>query len=369
MNPAPRLPSRPKRHPDETWSSWIHRVSFSNGLKVSDLFAASPNPHRSRGWPPSSIKPADLQALARMLGMEEESLMKHLDFPPAHTTLWFCPLCLQEQPYFRTHWTPTQARCTVHSVMLLNSCSKCGRKVSAYKTVPYRKKPQAMLHDFMTCDHCQHPYHDHPAPNDPFQRSTWELLNLLGGHPKPHPPAATLQTSGTTVPLAVTWLIWHEVLQNRYVSTSENLETILHRTVDPTSDTPTSTLQRVECLQDLITHWPWRLHRYLRWVAHLNALQDHLHHPTWVDHIITTFMHQKDPILMLQVPYLLAVVDTHRIPIPGSPPPQHHDLWKAIDWLDGAHLKVIQQVEPCACARHMHLEGSNRYLVPSATKS
>ncbi|GEM46711.1 hypothetical protein DC3_23460 [Deinococcus cellulosilyticus NBRC 106333 = KACC 11606] len=100
-------------------------------------------------------------------------------------------------------------------------------------------------------------------------------------------------------------------------------------------------------------------------MAHLNALQDHLHLPTWVDQVITSFMHQKDPILMLQLPYLLEVVDTHRIPTPGSPPLQHHDLWKAIDWLDGTHLKVIQQVELCACAQHMQLYGSNRYLVPS----
>lgn len=106
MNPAPRLPSRPTRPHDETWSSWIQRVAFSNGLKVSDLFATSVNPHCSRGWPPSSIKAADLQALTRMLGMDDDTLVKHLDFPPAHTTLWFCPLCLQEQPYFRTHWTP-----------------------------------------------------------------------------------------------------------------------------------------------------------------------------------------------------------------------------------------------------------------------
>ncbi|GGJ58413.1 TniQ family protein [Deinococcus roseus] len=365
MNPAHRLPGRPKRHPDETWSSWIHRVAFSNSLKVSDLFATSHNPHRSRGWPPSSIKAADLQAIACMLGMEEETLIQHMDFPPAHTTLWFCPLCLQEQPYFRTHWTHIQGRCQVHSLMLLNSCSQCGKELSAYKSVSQRKKPEVMLNDFMTCNHCKHPHANHPAPIDSFLRSTWELFGLLNDHPKPHPPSATRQTPGATVPLAVTWLIWHEVLQNRFVSTSENLKTILRRNVEPTWNTPTSILQRVECLQDLITHWPWKLHRYLRWVAHLGVLQDHLHLPTWVDHVIASFMHQKDPILMLQVPYLLAVVNTHRIPIPGSPPPQHHDLWKAIDWLDGTHLKVIQQVELCPCAQHMQLHGSNRYLVPS----
>lgn len=60
-----------------------------------------------------------------------ENLLTHHEFS-------YCPKCLSEEPFFRKIWLfkPIYA-CPKHSIVLLNSCRKCGKKIDLISGVKY----------------------------------------------------------------------------------------------------------------------------------------------------------------------------------------------------------------------------------------
>ena len=156
INAPVQLPLAPRPIATELLSSWLLRVAAANLISLGDLLAG----FRSRYGPVLTNVPIDygvaenvVVALARFcrvapktirmldLCQRVPSLTSHMflrfprdDFQFARYTsqrlgYTFCPLCIADQPVIHVPWEWSLcylARCTIHSIPLLEGCPACG---------------------------------------------------------------------------------------------------------------------------------------------------------------------------------------------------------------------------------------------------
>lgn len=140
----------PKPHNDETFTSYFIRVCeenkyeslywLGNLLNIDIRQLAKPNP-----------KKVDLCFLAKVLRMEEkqlwdltfypdfeyfEKINQHSTFKDHANTEYdkICPICIEEEGYVKKIWNlKINMACVKHSLLLINICSQCGRKISSLR--------------------------------------------------------------------------------------------------------------------------------------------------------------------------------------------------------------------------------------------
>lgn len=163
---------------DELLSSWITRCALANGSDPKSFYIALWKQYKSayydldRHTPLKLLKP--LAQVTHCSISELESLTLHSSFQniSAKSTsvnikkswdfviplgkrgayqsrgIQYCPLCLQDMPYFKKHWRMAwNTSCDLHKVKLLSLCSKCGMFIDYHK-IDY-KNPYLHL-----CGHC-----------------------------------------------------------------------------------------------------------------------------------------------------------------------------------------------------------------------
>lgn len=152
-------PIRPKPKQDELLSSWLCRIAEENQMQTSAFCSAVFLGERFTFR--EIDKTFDFEMMANLsLGtgipidrIWEASLLSDsgyvFDFRPVGTTGWifptasadgengnglaYCPLCLEEAPYYRRSWRfAFNTACPKHRVFLMRGCSSCGKPYNYY---------------------------------------------------------------------------------------------------------------------------------------------------------------------------------------------------------------------------------------------
>ncbi len=135
-------PFRPKPHEDELLSSWMTRLAFGHGLKLSTFLTIVGTGVNTAAldWAADAgllrllaertgQSVVDLERLGLGLGvgnMAEDLLYRNA----AGLAVQYCPACLSEAAYFRRSWRLCFVRfCERHRAALADSCSQCGASI------------------------------------------------------------------------------------------------------------------------------------------------------------------------------------------------------------------------------------------------
>src|SRR5450830_1167292 len=191
LPPRLRLYGCPLPNQDETFSSWLIRVSYRYLIPVRDLidycFGSGLDTFINVD-PDVTTLEGILESLASKLGTSTEKFTSLISLTP-RTLNWpsdawlyanlnysklssaFCPQCLatDKEPYFRNQWRYTSTKtCSVHDVPLLQACPHCHFPVH-----PFRHKTTHHLgHQLLDqCPYCRNLLHATPTGAQYFERN------------------------------------------------------------------------------------------------------------------------------------------------------------------------------------------------------
>lgn len=316
-----RLPVRPRRLPDEAFSSWVQRTAFSNGLRTSDLYPAKPNHNKGWGLPPSNLRAENLTHLALALDVDAALMKTELQREDVKATTSFCPMCLQNQPYFRKTWLSVHTlRCVQHGVHLAERCTHCGSDVPVYRSFLEREHPDQMLRAFMLCRTCQSPLSRSEAEVDQEPEVNWQLHALLTGFPwEPPFPGLTLELEGRVWPVGVLFVLYHQVVSDYTHHGLDVLNVVWEGHADFPQENPLgeysfgrrNVMHRIRLLRWFLQDWPWRVHRFLRHVAYSTHPLS-LDRKYWVSDVLDRFTRGSDPIAKFHFGYMQETLDRER---------------------------------------------------------
>lgn len=183
---TPLWPVHPQILPGEILSSWMVRIAHANGLKPYTFYAHYLGRHRELWTRDIDHLAPDwlITALGDRTGASSESIrattlrsyegIAFERMTDVGATRWilslgvyhrtrrafgqqYCPVCLATDavPYLRLRWRlALSVICTVHGVLLLDRCGKCGRPLAPHRADPARAGGRRAKAPIRYCGHC-----------------------------------------------------------------------------------------------------------------------------------------------------------------------------------------------------------------------